>query len=365
MLQIETPAVLVDLDKLEINLNDMASFSSKQGIALRPHIKAHKTPEIALKQLESGASGITVATLKEAEVMLDAGIRDIFIAYQVTGQDKLNRLKKLITEADLSAAVDSLEGAWFLASAARAAGEELPVLLEINTGLNRCGVLPGAQALQLARSVSEFPDLYLKGIFTHAGQVYGAASEAEVAEIGRHEGQATVDTAQLLKREGFPLEVVSVGSTPTAKIAGQVEGITEIRPGNYVFYDAIQVGLGVVSLEKCALRVRAGVISKPAEGRIIIDAGSKTMALDQGAHGTEVVAGYGMLINNPGLTIPKLSEEHGIIQSSADRDQEPAIGDQVEIIPNHACVTVNLTEHLVMTRQGQVIDSWQVAARGR
>lgn len=362
---LQTPAVLVDLDKLEANIADMAAFSRETQVSLRPHIKAHKTVQIARKQLEAGACGLTVATLREAEVMAEAGIRDIFIACQIAGPEKVERLSALAASADLTVAVDSLPGARILAAVAKKSGRNLSVLMEINTGLDRCGVLPGEDALQLARSLIGIPGLTFKGIFTHAGQVYAATARSEVEKIGRHEGRVMVETAELLRRFQVAVEVVSVGSTPTVKISGRVDGVTEIRPGNYVFYDAIQVGLGVASQQQCALSVLAAVISKPAPGRIIVDAGSKTLALDRGAHGAEIVGGFGLIPEAPAYKISRLSEEHGIIDTTAASGPGPDIGERIEIIPNHACVVANLAEKLHLRQKGRPVDTWPVAARGR
>ncbi len=360
----DTPFVLLDRDKLEANIAAMAAFSRAAGVALRPHVKAHKTSEIALKQLAAGAVGVTVTTLKEAEVMYGGGVKNIFLACQLADSGKIRRLFSLGEKAEVSVALDSNEGALLLAGAAKERKRRLSVLLEVNTGLDRCGVLPGKETLELAREVMKMPGLRLKGIFTHAGQVYGASSPAEVSAIGRQEGELMVKTAEILRQAGIPVEVVSVGSTPTACVAGMVKGVTEIRPGNYVFYDAIQVGLGVVPAQRCALSVVATVISKPVPGRIVIDAGSKSLALDRGAHGTTVVEGYGIIKKYPHLTLARLSEEHGIIQSAPEGGREPEIGEQLEIIPNHACVVVNLADHLVVARDGEIVERWQVKARG-
>lgn len=361
----DTPVVVVDLDKLETNIREMAEFAREAGVSLRPHIKSHKTVEIARKQMAAGAVGVTVAKLGEAEVMVEAGISDILIAYQVVGEVKLRRLMDLMGRATITVAVDTLPGARMLAEAARGRGRHVPVVVEVNSGLDRCGVLPGEETLCLVRQLLELPELIFKGLMTHAGQAYGASSPRQVAEIGRHEGEVMVATAGLLRKSGIPVETVSVGSTPTVKTSGRVKGVTEIRPGNYVFYDAIQHGLGVAPLERCALSVLATVISRPAPGRAVIDAGSKTFALDKGAHGTAVVQGFGVVKGLPGWQLTRLSEEHGILEDAAKMEREPEAGEVLEIIPNHACPVVNLTDRVLVVRSGKAVDEWRVAARGR
>ncbi len=359
----DTPVAVVDLDKLENNIEQMAAMCRDRGIALRPHIKSHKMPEIALAQLKAGAIGITAAKLGEAEEMAIAGIKDIFIANQITGPAKLKRFAALASGSKLSVGVDSWTNALELDQLARETGLVLDVLLEIDTGLHRCGLEPGPQAIRLAQKLRECNNLYLKGIFTHAGHAYAAADAAQVAAIGRQEGEAMVQLARELARAGTPVEVVSVGSTPTARHAVQVPGVTELRPGNYVFYDAIQLALGVTSLDNCALTVRATVISRPAPDRAVIDAGSKALNLDKGAHGASLVRGFGLVRDRPGITVDRLSEEHGIL--ALHPEETLGVGDVIEIIPNHACTVVNLFDTVLGTRQGKVTEVLRVAARGR
>lgn len=361
---LDTPKVLLDLDKLEKNMADMATFAQKAGVSFRPHVKSHKTPEIAWQQMELGAVGITVSKLGEAEVMARAGIKDLFIAYQLVGKQKMLRLQKLMQQSRVSVGIDSLTGASQLNEAGRSLQRPIPVLIEINSGLNRCGVLPGEETLKLARGLTEMPFLHLEGVFTHAGHVY-AASPGEVAKIGRQEGESVAKAATLLRTSGIPVHTVSVGSTPTARVAGSFPGVTEIRPGNYVFYDAIQVGLGVASPEQCALSIEATVISRPAEGRAVIDAGSKVFSLDKGAHGQESVQGFGMIVGWPHLVLSRLSEEHGIIERVGEGGVLPDVGERLRVIPNHACPVVNLTDYLTLVRGEEVVGQWRVAARGR
>ena len=360
---LDTPALMLREDILLENIKDMSSFAKEVGVKLRPHIKAHKIPAIANMQLEMGAKGITVSKLGEAEVMIDAGIKDILIAYQLIGKNKMEKLMNLAKKAKITVAVDSLEGIKYLNQASQKYRQRIDVVIEINSGLDRCGVLPGLATLKLANHIKKLENLILKGIMTHAGHVYGATEREEVDKIGRYEGEVMVETARLLRENGFNVSTVSVGSTPTAKISGLVEGVTEIRPGNYVFYDAIQIGLGVAVEEDCSLSVLSTVISRPTPERVVIDAGSKVFALDQGAHGKSSVQGFGLVKGHSDVIIERLSEEHGILRVNPNSSLQ--IGDKIEIIPNHACTVINLFDEVNVIKREKVIKVWNIEGRGR
>ena len=214
--------------------------------------------------------------------------------------------------------------------------------------------------MALAERLTELHNLNLRGLFTHAGHAYGATSPAEVARIGRAEGEVLVETAALLREHGITCEVVSVGSTPTAHDSGAVPGVTELRPGNYVFYDRMQVALGVASLADCSLTVLTRVISRPASDRAVLDAGAKTFALDRGAHGMEAVAGFGQNREH-GLIIERLSEEHGVMGVDGQAVQ---VGDRFRFVPNHACTVTNLAEVLIGVRGERVTEVMPVLVRG-
>lgn len=361
--EVDTPAVVVDLAKLKRNIQDMASFAAQAGVSLRPHVKAHKMLSIARLQLKAGACGLAVAKLSEAEVMLESGCQDILIANQVVTPEKIQKLIHLSEKAKMACAIDSADNALALSQAAHSRGKKIPVLIEIDTGLRRCGVLPGQPVIDLAKTVASLPGLRLEGLMTHAGHAYAAKNLEEVKWVGQREGEILAEMAEKLRRLGLPCQVVSVGSTPTARYAGKVPGVTEIRPGNYVFYDAVQVALGVAQEEQCALTVIATVISRPDPGRAVIDAGSKVLALDRGAHGTAAVRGFGLIKGHPDYVLERLSEEHGIISLPPGADLR--IGEKLEIIPNHACPVVNLCDTVVVTEEDKIIDLWPVEARGK
>jgi D-serine deaminase-like pyridoxal phosphate-dependent protein len=360
---LDTPTVLVDLDVLERNVRTMARFAADNGVSLRPHAKSHKTLGIAQRQAEAGVVGLTVAKLDEADAFLAAGFDDLLIANEVVGPLKWRRLAALNARGRVAVGVDALDVAAGIAAAAREAGVVVPVLVEVDSGLHRAGVAPGSATVALAEQLARLAGLELRGIFTHAGHAYGATSTEEVRRIGREEGEVVVETAELLRARGLPCPVVSVGSTPTALTAGRVPGVTEMRPGNYVFYDRMQVVLGSAELQDCSLSVLSTVISRPAADRAVIDAGSKTFALDRGAHGLEALPGYG-LDRSAGLVVDRLSEEHGILRLTPADDARVRVGTRLRLVPNHACTVANLAQTLVGVRAGVVTEILPVLVRG-
>jgi len=353
-----TPAVLVDLDILERNIARQAERARTAGVRLRPHAKTHKCPEIARLQLAAGAAGISLAKTSEAEVFAAAGFDDIFIAYPIVGTGKADRLLAMSDDLRLAVGVDSVEGAGALGQVFFAAGRKLDVLLKIDVGYHRVGVLPES-APDIARRIAELPGISLKGIFTHAGQVYQAETPQAVAQIGRHEGETLVETATALKQAGVALEEVSVGSTPSARHAMQIAGVTECRPGNYIFHDGSQVALGTCALEDCAMTILATVVSVPAPDRACVDAGSKTLSQDSLRPRAN---GHGLILGTASR-LQSLSEEHGVAR--VEEGDSFRVGDRVRILPNHACVVSNLHDRLYGVRAGRVETEFRVAARGR
>ena len=337
--QIDTPALLVDRDQIETNIQEMQTIANMNTVRLRPHIKTHKSSEIAHMQLAAGAVGITVAKTSEAETMAAAGISDIFIANQVTHPIKLKRLADLHQKITISVGIDHPQQVRILQERFCDAKHPLSVLVEIDSGLKRCGVTVGENLINLALAIRSAPGLKLSGIFTHAGQVYGAQSIEEIERIGREEGQIMATAVRLLNQNKITIDTVSVGSTPTARYAASETLVNEIRPGNYVFYDNIQLALGVCDREQISMIIMATVISQPAADRIVIDAGSKALNLDRGAHAVQQVSGFGRLLNVEG-EINRLSEEHGMIQLK--KPKQIPIGSPVLIVPNHACAVANL-----------------------
>lgn len=354
---LETPALIVDVDRLDANIARWAAFAREAGVRLRPHGKTHKCVEIARKQLDAGAVGLTLAKVGEAEVMAASGIPDIFLAYEVVGQPKLPRLLALARTARIRVGVDSAEGAEALARAAQAAGLVIDVLLEVDSGLGRCGVQPGDPLMALAKHVARVRGLRIAGLFTYRG--YRTDREA----AGREEGEIMVREADRLRAAGIEIEEVSVGSTPTGRSAGRVPGVTEIRPGTYVFNDATQVRWGSAAPEECALTILTRVISRPSGDVAILDAGSKVLTTERGPFSSRGES-HGVMRGFPDCQIDRLWEEHGRVQLT-DEARRLQVGALVEVIPTHVCPTVNLAERLVCVQQGRVVGTWAVAARAR
>jgi len=355
---LSTPAVVVDLDVLERNISRMAVRARDAGVRLRPHAKTHKCPEIGRLQRSAGAWGLSLAKLGEAEVFVGAGFDDVFLAYPIVGEDKGRRLLALSDRARLAAGVDSVEGARSLAGPFAAAGRTLDVVLKVDVGYGRVGVLP-ERAVEVARLVAELPGLRLRGVFTHAGHGYLAENRAGVEEIARLEGERLVEAATRLREAGLPIDEVSVGSTPTAAVAMHVGGVTECRPGNYVFHDASQVALGTCGVEDCALTIVATVVSVPAADRAVVDAGSKTLSSDPLR---PRAGGYGRILGRESR-IEKLSEEHGVVAVAPG--EAFRVGERVRILPNHACVVANLHDRLVGVSGERVETVLAIEARGR
>lgn len=345
--RVETPAVVVDRDILERNIARMAASVRERGWALRPHVKTHKTPEIAALQLAADAVGITVATIGEAEVFVERGARDVFIAYPLRlSAGKAARLAALRDVARVAVGVDSAEGAAHLGTFAPG----LEVLVEVDSGHHRSGVAVEA-ALAVARAAAA-AGLEVVGVFTFPGHSYGPGAAAPAA---RAERETLAAAAEVLRQAGFDIRVVSGGSTPSMADT-EAGGVTEVRPGVYVFGDAQQWELGHGDPGDIALTVHATVVSAHAD-RVILDAGSKVLGADRAAWAT----GFGRLLDRPDARITALSEHHATVTGG----DLPALGEVVRVVPNHVCSTVNLADELVVTRGGVEVDRWAVAARGR
>jgi len=359
---LDTPCLLIDADTVERNLQEMAAIAADAGVALRPHIKTHKSPVLALRQLELGAHGVTVAKIGEADVMADAGIRDIRIAYPIVGAEKLARLARLMERADVSISLDSVEVARGLSDLGQSLGRRIPVLLKINTGLARVGVTP-PEAVGLGKQIAALPGVDLVGILTHEGQAMRENSLEGAKRAAREAGKTMVDTAGQMRSAGLDIREVSVGSTATAREIAYVPGITEIRPGTYIFNDLNEMTIGVATEETCALTVHATVVSIPSDDRAILDAGSKTLTSDLlGVPNSR--GGYGYIKGYPDVKIARLTEEHGILELQ-DARKRLTIGQRVQVIPNHVCPVVNLADVMYLMRNGKCEGQVEVLARGK
>ncbi|MGG3741983.1 alanine racemase [Paenibacillus chibensis] len=359
---LETPCIVIDENVVQHNIEQMAGVAAHNGVRLRPHIKTHKIPEIALRQLAAGAEGITAAKVGEAEIMAEHGVKDIFIAYPVISPSKIKRIIALSHQIHVIVGVESMEGAENLSREAVAAGVTLSVRLEIDTGLARTGISPD-RALQLAQNIAALPGLDLSGIFTFKGAVYQGSGTLDLEAAGQEEGRIMVATAEKLRAAGIDIRDVSVGSTPTAPYAAAVEGVTEIRPGTYIFYDRMLAVMGACSKEDWAAKVLVTIVSVPAEDRLVVDGGSKTFATDvQPGQPPLHLKGFGEIVELPDAVFEKMNEEHGMIRTSGPHGLH--VGDVLSIVPNHICPTVNLHNEVYVTKEG-VIRAVPVLARGK
>lgn len=361
--ELDTPSLLIDYDILMDNLAFMQSYADRNHVRLRPHTKTHKSPEIALLQQEQGACGVAVAKTGEAEIMAAAGLSDIFIANEVTGDRKLLRVRDLARRITVSFGVDSPE---HIEAAERIfESEEKPaeVLIEIEVGENRSGIIEESDFHILLDTLERCPHVRLKGLFSHDGNCYSAESVEACTEIAVEAQKRTLRFAKLAADRGFPCEVISYGSTPT--FMNQVpilEGITELRPGTYALMDASQ-GNAIGSLDRCAASVLATVISRPTAERVILDVGAKGMTMQSRTKGICATPGKGTLPDYPGVYIDSMYDEHAIIYNAAFRDAV-RIGDKVRIIPVHICPVCNLYDTMYLIRGEEVIRTVEISCRG-
>lgn len=364
-----TPYPVVSASRLAANIQRMQAVANHAGVRLRPHSKTHKSPVIARMQIEAGAVGICCAKLSEAEVFADAGIADIRLPYPVNPVNA-DRVLALMERVRLSFIVDDPDVAADWSGVMSRAGKVLNVLVKVDVGFHRCGVNPEAPdvADTIAR-IAAMPGLSFKGLLSHAGQAYTAESPYELAAVTREETAILIGLATRLREQGVSVEEVSVGSTPTARFASSQRGITEMRPGNYVFLDRTQVGLESGCYSNCALFIVATVVSRPAADRAILDCGSKTLTSD-GARGFGDLPGYGAVFlssdenqPDPSILIERVSEEHAVCRVPESSPLRP--GDRVRVLPNHACTVANLTDRLWLADDDGALEALPVAARGR
>ena len=352
--EIDPPALIIDLDAMEANIETMARFFRSAPAELRPHEKTHKCPIIAHKQIEAGAIGITCAKLGEAEVMVQAGIKDVLIANQVVGEPKVTRLVNLAKHSDVIVAVDSSENVRHIAESARRKGVRLNTLVEVDVGNNRCGKAPGEPSLEIAREVAGHPNLKLRGLMGYEGFCQNIRSIDERREKANEAMGKLVSTRDLLVDKGMDVEIVSAGGTGTYMITGMYPGVTEVEAGSYVFMDAAY--RKVEGLEKFgyALTVLATITSLPKPGVAICDAGLKTVTTE---HGLPLVRGI------EGAEYERPSEEHGKLKVEPDSDLK--IGDKIELVVTHCCTNANLYDSFHCVRDGKLEAIWSIAARGR
>lgn len=373
ILDLITPSALIDLERLEKNISDMAARAKEGGARLRPHIKTHKCIEIGKKQIEAGAQGITVSTLGEAAAFADGGFNDITYAVPLA-PDKFEGVNRISEKTRLNVLVDHPNIVDQIGAFCKEVGISLEVLVKVDCGYPRCGINPESPAaITLVKKIHESPNLNFKGILTHAGHSYNATSVAEVKTIARQEQDVMIRFAKTLKTESAELapEVVSIGSTPTVRLADTFqEGITEIRPGNYAFFDYTQVALGSCEVTDCAFTVLSSVISTNPD-RAVIDAGATALSKDKGPTHIEPNVGYGKIIQDysegrldTGIVIDSLSQEHGTLIFTGKSGFGFQHGEKIRIVPNHSCFSANLFDYFQVVKGDSVVDRWRIQ-RGR
>jgi len=373
---VDTPALVLDLDVVRANVAAMAALADERGVALRPHAKTHKLPQVARMQLDAGAVGLTVAKLGEAEVFADAGVDDLLIAYPLVGELKLARLVALARRVPrLAVALDAIPVAEGISAALSAAGAglEVGVRIEVDSGMRRLGVAPrSGELVALARAVDALPGLRLEGVMTHEGHAYQSSDEASLAQAAADACELMVASAETVRAAGIACPVVSMGSTATARFAAGHPGVTEIRPGTYVFNDRSQVAHGSARERDLAAVVVATVVSRPSADVACVDAGAKALTSDRMIvrdaapdYGAVAPAGWavGATARAAGWPVARASEEHGLV--AVPDGGEVAVGERLALVPNHICPAVNLFDAVTVVERGRVVDRWPVAARGR
>jgi len=351
--RLDTPAMLVDLDIAEANIARMAAFAARTGMSLRPHVKTHKSVAIAKKQLAAGAAGLCAATVGEASVLAAAGLADLTLAYPVVGPRKLDRLADLFAVTDITLVADSLEVIDGYVTLARRAARPVSVLVEVDTGMHRVGAAPD-RVSELARQIARSSGLEFRGILTHAGHAHDETDQLGIERIARQEAATMGDVRASLERAGHHVDVVSAGSTLTARYLSAADGISEIRPGTYVYNDLRTLGCWACTPEELAVTMLATVVSTVAD-RVTVDAGSKSLTST-----TTPDYGYGHLLGRPTSRFTRLSEEHGVL--SVPDPPGLQVGDQVRILPVHACVWSDLQPEVYGIRRGEVTERIRVDA---
>ena len=354
--ELPTPAVLIDLPTLRRNIAQMAELARGFGVVLRPHWKTSKCVEVARLQLETGAVGLTAATAAEVEALTEAGFENLFWAYPPVGSHRIETALRAARRARLIVGLDSLASAEPLAEAAAAEGIEVDIRLEVDTGLGRTGVDP-EDAPAVARELARMPGLVLEGVFTHEGQVQGVGADPERRlEVGTAAGQLLAQVAERLRADGLEIRSVSVGSTAGARSAPRVPGVTEARPGTYVYGDENQVAIGTIDPADTAMTVLSRVISTQRGEPVLVDAGIKAMSSDGTMHGDGRI---GTVVSDSGGVLATGNEEHGYLRGSSPLQ----VGDLVRIRPNHACGLTNMHARVFAVEDGVVVDIWPVLGR--
>jgi D-serine deaminase-like pyridoxal phosphate-dependent protein len=358
----DTPTLLINWPVVERNVARMAELARDRSVDLRPHMKTHKMVSLARLQMDAGAVGLTVAKLGEADVMVRNGIDNLLIAYPVVGASHLQHLMALASEARIAVSLDSWEAAEPIIREARRTSVDIGLLVEVDTGLHRCGVAPGEPAIELARRIAEAGGARFEGLMTHEGHAYAAPTPEAMRQATVDAAAAMKETADAIRQLGIPVPVVTMGSAGTARFGIGLDGITEFRPGTYVFNDRSQLALGACQLEDCAALVVTTVVSHSQPGEAVVDAGSKTFTRDPILTGRGSPT-FGVLLDDETTEVVRLSEEHGILGGAGAG--RLSIGDRVAVLPNHICPIVNLFDEVHVLHEDGTVAKAPVDARGK
>jgi len=361
--QLDTPALLIDEAIMRGNIFAMQEKADKAGVRLRPHTKTHKMPELAKLQVASGASGITVAKVGEAEVMAEHGLQDIFIANEVVGTSKLERIRELSRRIAIRLGVDNAFQVDQLQEVFRDEVHPIEVLIEIETGENRSGVISDGQLIQLAKHIMGKTKVALKGAFSHEGHSYKAKTVEECRRMCMESQTRTLRAGNMARELGAAIDTVSIGSTPSLMHSELLEGVTEIRPGTYILMDVGQ-GTAISDYSRCAATVLATVISMPTDERIVLDTGAKALTMQTRSEGICATTGYGLVKSSDNVRLSGMFDEHGLIYDARLR-KELEVGSKLEIIPNHICPVCNLYDSAYLVSDGKVLRKIPIAGRGK
>ena len=360
---LETPSLLIDNDIALANIAMMQKKADSLGLKLRPHIKTHRMPYFAKLQMEAGACGIACAKIGEAEVMADNGIGDIFIANEVIGEDKYERLKALHRRIHVRIGIDNEVQLAQMEKVFATEARPLEVLIEYEVGEVRTGVTSDEQLTRLVNAIQSSKHVVLKGIFSHEGHTYKADSVADCCAKAQAAYAKTVRAAEIIRSLGADIDTVSIGATPSVMNGSSFEGITELRLGTYIFFDVGQSN-AIHDFSHCAATVLASVISKPEGNRVVLDTGAKALVSQNRPTGICATAGFGAIKGADDITIENLFDEHGVLNSEKFKNLV-SVGDKVEVIPSHVCPTVNLYDTAYLVSNGKVIRTLPIACRGK
>jgi D-serine deaminase-like pyridoxal phosphate-dependent protein len=364
---LKTPSLILDVERVRRNAARVCEIAGRNNARLRPHIKTHKCVEVARIQTAGLDGALTVSTLAEAEAFTRHGFSDFTYAVPIEPGKFAEAIDLIRRGVRLNLITDSAEIPELLDNAARTAGMRIPLFLKVDCGSHRCGVEPQTkEAVEIPRLIADSPNLDFAGILTHAGHAYDAHSKIEVAAVASSERDLMIELAERLRHESIEVQTISIGSTPTIQHVDHLQGIDEIRPGNYIFFDAFQATLGSCSFADCALTVLGAVIHRDhGRKKVVIDAGAIALSKDRGAVGIDGRCGYGRVLdldgNDLNIRIESLSQEHGVCEVSDDATFESLkIGSRVRVLANHSCLTAAQHSHYQVFEHGRIVDSWEI-----